>query len=115
MDLPLIMISMANAASKPRGADIIAGMRGQIGIINSKDDIEIFPLQSDGHWGSGMVSSLLGSHWLLSRRDFPTMLSKLSIVSFFFWAELRKEEKNRKRFRNQYQILLILSEGNNRG
>jgi hypothetical protein len=42
MDLPLIMISMANAASKPRGADIIAGMRGQIGIINSKDDIEIF-------------------------------------------------------------------------
>jgi hypothetical protein len=61
MGLPAIMGALSNSASKPGGADMIAGMLGQMGGSNPLDNLGGFLGSPAAAGGSGMVSSLLGS------------------------------------------------------
>jgi hypothetical protein len=61
MGLPMIMGSMAATASKPGGADMIAGMVGQMGGSNPLDNLGSFLGSPAAAGGSGMASGLLGN------------------------------------------------------
>jgi hypothetical protein len=61
MGLPMIMGSMANTASKPGGADMLADMLTQTGGSNPMDNLGSLISNPAAAGGSGMVSTLFGS------------------------------------------------------